>query len=83
MSKESPKIAVLHESLVSSIISDAVTFAVTAGLVVIADGRSVAWQIITIGMFVFWLVPKISKVHKFYSKRELLDWAESLPDDKK
>lgn len=80
-----PKTVILYESFASSIISDVFTFAVTAGLVLLADGRSVAWQILTISMFVFWVAAKPlagSKIHKFYSKRELSQWVDSLPDDK-
>jgi hypothetical protein len=77
---------VLHESLMGSIVSDVFTFAVTGGLVLLADGRSLAWQVITIAMFILWVTAKaglLGKVRKFYSKRELVEWAQSLPDKEK
>ena len=73
------------ESLKSSIVSDCFTFAVVAGLVLLADGRSIAWQLVTVGLFIFWVAGRISmgsKVRKFYSKRDLVEWAQALPDDK-
>ena len=78
-----PFTVVLHESLYESVLSDICTFIVTASLVLIADGKSLAWQVITIGMFVFWVFAKagiFGKIHRFYSKREVLKWAESLPE---
>jgi hypothetical protein len=67
-----------------SIVSDVFTFAVTGGLILLADGRSLAWQVITIAMFIFWVKAKAGgKVRKFYSKRELVEWAQSLPDKEK
>lgn len=77
---------VLYESVMGSIVSDVFTFAVTAGLMFLAEGRSLAWQIITIGMFIFWIMARsgiAGKVHIFYSKRELVEWAQSLPDKEK
>jgi hypothetical protein len=81
-----PHTIALYESVIGSMVSDVFTFAITAGLVLLADGRSIAWQIITVGMFFVWIFSKAlthGKVLKFYSKREVLDWALSLPDDKK
>jgi hypothetical protein len=79
-----PHTVVLYESVLGSIVSDVFTFAVTAGLVLLADGRSLAWQWITIGMFIFWVVARAGagRLRKFYSKRELVEWAQSLPEDK-
>jgi len=80
---EKPQVTILYESVLKSIISDCFTFAVTVALVFIADGRSTAWQAITIGMFIFWIFCKIGfmgRVNKFYSKQELLEWAKSLPE---
>jgi hypothetical protein len=80
-----PHTVVLYESVIGSVISDAVTFSITAGLVLLADGRSTAWQIITIGMFVFWSASKTllgGKVKKFYSKREISEWVQQLPEEK-
>ena len=80
-----PHTVVLYESVIGSVISDAVTFAITAGLVLLADGRSTAWQTITIGTFVFWITSKAllaGKVKKFYSKREISEWVQQLPEDK-
>lgn len=79
-----PVVVVLRESLLKSIISDLITFAITAGLVLLAEGRSLAWQVTTIGMFVFWMCSEAglqTYLKKFYSKRELIEWAEALPDD--
>jgi hypothetical protein len=81
-----PHTIALYESVIGSMVSDVFTFAITAGLVLLADGRSIAWQIITVGMFFVWIFSKAlthGKVLKFYSKREVLEWALSLPDDKK
>jgi hypothetical protein len=75
---------VLYESMTASIISDIFTFVVTAGLILLADGRSLVWQVITTAMFIFWVSARsgmMCKIHKFYSKRELVEWAQSLPDD--
>lgn len=83
---DKPQSVVLHESVLGSIVSDVFTFAVTAGLMLFAEGRSLAWQIITIGMFIFWIMARsgiAGKVHIFYSKRELLEWAQSLSDKEK
>ena len=83
--KKTPHTVALYESVFGSFVSDAFTFAVTAGLVLLADGRSTAWQIITVGMFVVWIFSKTlmgGKIRKFYSKSELLEWAKSLPEDK-
>jgi hypothetical protein len=76
--------AVLYESMTASVISDIFTFLVTAGLMLLADGRSLTWQIITTAMFIFWVTARsgmLGKVHKFCSKRELVEWASSLPDE--
>jgi hypothetical protein len=84
--RDKPQTVVLYESVLGSIVSDVFTFAVTAGLVLLADGRSFAWQIITAAMFMFWVAARAGiagKIHKFYSKRELIEWAQSLPDKEK
>lgn len=85
MTRKTPYTVILRESLASSIASDAITFAMTASLILIADGRSMAWQIITIAMFVLWVTARaggLGKIQKFYSKRELVEWVNSLPEDK-
>jgi hypothetical protein len=82
---DKPHTVIFYESVRGSIISDLVTFSITAGLVLLADGRSIAWQVITISMFLLWIAAKLGmegKVSRFYSKRELVEWAQSLPDDK-
>jgi hypothetical protein len=78
-----PHTVVLYESVLGSIVSDVFTFSVTAGLVLLADNRSLAWQWITICMFIFWVAARLGsgKLRKFYSKRELVEWAQSLPEE--
>jgi hypothetical protein len=86
MKDNQPQVVLLRESMLSSVLSDMTTFIVVGGLVLLADGRSMAWQVITIGMFLFYLNIKLffgSKIKKFYNRRELLEWANSLPDDTK
>jgi hypothetical protein len=86
MSGKPQHTVVLYESVLGSIVSDTFTFLVTAGLVLLADGRSLAWQIITIAMLVLWIAAKAGmagKVHRFYSKSDLVEWAQSLPEKDK
>lgn len=81
-----PHTVILHESTIGSILSDTFTFLVVSALILLADGKSNAWQVITIGMFVFFVYSKVllkNKIFKFYSKRDLLKWVNSLPDDDK
>jgi hypothetical protein len=86
MQDNKPQVVLLRESMLSSVLSDMFTFVMVGGLVLLADGRSMAWQVVTIGIFVFYINSKLvfgSKIKKFYSKRELLEWSNSLPEDKK
>ncbi len=79
---DKPRVVILYESVIGSLVSDLATF-FTAGLILLAEGKSFVWQVITVGMFVFWIAAKagLGKVLRFYSKRDLVKWANSLPDD--
>lgn len=80
-----PHTAILKESFLESVVSDTITFARTAALIHFADGKSLVWQCITVAIFFFFATAKLGmlgKIHRFYSKRELLEWAQSLPEDK-
>lgn len=86
MKDNQPQVVLLRESMLSSVLSDMFTFVMVGGLVLLADGRSMAWQVVTIGIFVFYINNKLvfgSSIKKFYNKRELLEWSNLLPEDKK
>jgi predicted transcriptional regulator len=88
MKKESVKFAVLMENktLAQSLLSTFTTLVSTAFLIYISSG-STWWTFVTGALFLLVLFGKVAEMTKnnrvaLYSKKEAIDWAQGLPDDK-
>ena len=75
-----------HESVAESFYKDFVTGVVVTFLVYISQG-STFWEFITGGMFIIFVLTNIQvtlgKAKKFKGKKELQQWLDSLPDERK
>jgi len=72
-------IMVRDETLIQSIISDAITLFMISACVYIS-GDSTFWQVVCLGMFLIYLTGKASviKLHKFKNMEEVKEWAKGI-----
>lgn len=84
MSNPIIKVLDRRESLAQSVISDIVTFAFLVLCIWFSWHMGGGfWTFFTVCMFLLFISAKstVSSLQKFRTKRELLEWANSLPDD--
>ena len=85
MKHEKYKIFTKRQTLAESVMSNVITFTVIAFCAWVSQG-STWWTFLTGILFLFWFFTRCAAVYKenmneFKTKAELLEWANSLPED--